>query len=42
MVAGFGAGITLAVCPIYVAEIADRNVRGILGTFCSYDEVIPE
>lgn len=42
MVAGFGVGVTFAVCPIYLAEIADKNVRGMLGTFCSYDDVIPD
>jgi MFS family permease len=28
---GLGAGVVFAVCPIYMAEIAEDSVRGILG-----------
>ncbi|KDR19246.1 Sugar transporter ERD6-like 6 [Zootermopsis nevadensis] len=31
-VCGLGAGIAFAVCPIYLGEIAEDSVRGILGT----------
>jgi hypothetical protein len=36
-VSGFGVGIMFTVCPMYVAEIADNSVRGILGTTLSCD-----
>jgi MFS family permease len=41
VVAGFGVGVVFAVCPIYVGEIAEDNVRGILGrtTILSCDNV---
>lgn len=28
---GLGVGVVFAVCPIYVGEVAEYNVRGILG-----------
>jgi MFS family permease len=31
-VCGFSIGIVFAVCPMYVAEVAENGVRGILGT----------
>jgi MFS family permease len=36
-VSGFGVGIVFTVCSMYVAEIAENNVRGILGKTLSCD-----
>lgn len=31
VISGLGVGIAFAVCPIYMGEIAEEKVRGILG-----------
>ncbi|CAG5075813.1 Similar to Tret1: Facilitated trehalose transporter Tret1 (Bombyx mori) [Cotesia congregata] len=32
-ISGFGMGIVYVVCPMYIGEIADKKIRGALGTF---------
>ncbi|XP_057324348.1 facilitated trehalose transporter Tret1-like [Microplitis mediator] len=32
-ISGFGTGIVYVVCPMYIGEIADKRIRGALGTF---------
>lgn len=32
-ISGLGQGVVYVVCPMYIGEIADKNIRGSLGTF---------
>lgn len=32
-IAGFGLGVAYVVCPMYIGEIADKEIRGSLGSF---------
>lgn len=33
LISGIGMGCVYTLCPIYIGEIADKNIRGTLGTF---------
>ncbi|XP_015590202.1 facilitated trehalose transporter Tret1 [Cephus cinctus] len=33
LISGIGQGIIYVVCPMYIGEIADKNIRGALGSF---------